>query len=190
MKTERVTSWYKIALLVVILIAIVAVYAIGNGNEKGTVDLVVDTVAVGDDSITGNQNQTESATSEHVSVKTVPSETLSDQNAEDTIHIAAANPLEKALKKGLPVVADFGRSTCVPCKMMLPILERLEHDLEGKASILVIDIREYSALSRKYKISLIPTQVFFDSSGEEVFRHHGFMPEEEIINQLKKMGMD
>jgi thioredoxin 1 len=190
MKTERVTSWYRIAPLVVILIAIIAMYAIGNRNKKRAVDLAPDTVSVVEDSIAGGHTQTQSTSSERVSAKTVRSETLSGQEAEDTIRVAAANPLENALKKGLPVVADFGRSTCVPCKMMLPILEKLEHDLEGKASVLVIDVREYSALSQKYQITLIPTQIFFDSSGEEVFRHQGFMPEEEIITQLKKMGVD
>lgn len=190
MKKERVTSCYRITPLVVILIAVIAMYAVGNRDERGTVDLAPDTVSVVEDSVAGAHTQTHSVSSERVSAKTVRSETLSGQEVEDTIRIAAANPLDNALKKGLPVVADFGRSTCVPCKMMLPILEKLEHDLEGKASVLIIDVREYSALSKKYRIRLIPTQIFFDSTGEEVFRHQGFMPEEEIITQLKKMGVD
>ncbi|GAI33832.1 unnamed protein product, partial [marine sediment metagenome] len=33
------------------------------------------------------------------------------------------NPLDQAFKKGRPVLADFGRGVCIPCKQMKPILE-------------------------------------------------------------------
>jgi thioredoxin 1 len=102
----------------------------------------------------------------------------------------ADNPLSKALKSKRPVLADFGRGTCIPCKMMQPILEKLQKEYAGKAEILIIDVGEYAALARKYKIMIIPTQIFFDSSGKEVYRHQGFMPEQDIIAQLKKMGVE
>lgn len=102
----------------------------------------------------------------------------------------ADNPLIKALKLGQPVVADFGRGTCIPCKMMQPVLEKLEKEYEGKASILILDVGEYVPLARKYQIMMIPTQIFFDSAGKEVYRHQGFMPEEDIVAQLKKLGVE
>jgi len=100
------------------------------------------------------------------------------------------NPLSKVLKSGKPVVADFGRGTCIPCKMMQPILEKLQKEYEGKAEILIIDVSEYAALSRKYRIQLIPTQIFFDAKGKEVYRHRGFMSKADIVAQLKKMGIE
>uniref|UniRef100_A0A7V1EI50 Thioredoxin n=1 Tax=candidate division WOR-3 bacterium TaxID=2052148 RepID=A0A7V1EI50_UNCW3 len=102
----------------------------------------------------------------------------------------ADNPLSKALKSKRPVLADFGRGTCIPCKMMQPILEKLQKEYAGKAEVLIIDVGEYAALARKYKIMMIPTQIFFDPSGKEVYRHQGFMPEQDIIAQLKKMGVE
>jgi thioredoxin 1 len=102
----------------------------------------------------------------------------------------ADNPLSRALRSGNPVVADFGRGTCVPCKMMEPILKKLQKEYEGKAEILIIDVGEYAALSGKYRIQLIPTQIFFDAGGKEISRHQGFMSEEDIIAQLKKMGVE
>uniref|UniRef100_A0A7C6A992 Thioredoxin domain-containing protein n=1 Tax=candidate division WOR-3 bacterium TaxID=2052148 RepID=A0A7C6A992_UNCW3 len=103
--------------------------------------------------------------------------------------LIADNPLSKALKTGRPVLADFGRGTCVPCKMMQPILEKLQKDYAGKVEILILDVGEYQALARKYRIMMIPTQIFFDAKGNEVFRHQGFMSEADIIAQLKKMGI-
>ncbi|MEO0184617.1 MAG: thioredoxin domain-containing protein [candidate division WOR-3 bacterium] len=104
--------------------------------------------------------------------------------------LTADNPLSQALKSGRPVLADFGRGTCIPCKMMQPILEKLQKEYAGKAEILIIDVGEYASLARQYKIMMIPTQIFFDKSGKEVYRHQGFMPEQDIISQLKKLGVE
>lgn len=104
--------------------------------------------------------------------------------------LTADNPLSRALKSGRPVVADFGRGTCVPCKMMEPILKKLQQDYEGRAEILILDIGEYAALSRKYRVMMIPTQIFFDEQGKEIGRHQGFMSEADLVAQLKKMGVE
>lgn len=104
--------------------------------------------------------------------------------------LTADNPLSKAFQTGNPVVADFGRGTCTPCKMMQPILEKLQKEYEGKTPILILDVDEYASLSRKYGVRMIPTQIFFDANGKEVYRHQGFMPEDDIVVQLKKMGVE
>ena len=100
------------------------------------------------------------------------------------------NPLDEALKTGRPVLADFGRGICVPCKMMKPILDELKKEYQGKAEILIIEIDEYSAITRKERIRLIPTQIFFDKAGKEVYRHEGFMDKEAIKKRLKEMGVE
>lgn len=100
------------------------------------------------------------------------------------------NPLNNALKLGQPVVADFGKGTCMPCKMMEPILKKLREEYEGRASILILDVDEYRSLSRKYRVMMIPTQIFFDSDGKEVYRHQGFMPETDIVAKLKDLGVE
>lgn len=102
---------------------------------------------------------------------------------------AGKNPLDEALKTGRPVLADFGRGICIPCKMMKPLLDELKEEYKGKAEILIIEIDKYMALTRKYRIRLIPTQIFFDKDGKEVYRHEGFMDKETIENKLKEMGV-
>ncbi|MBE0433824.1 thioredoxin family protein [candidate division WOR-3 bacterium] len=104
--------------------------------------------------------------------------------------LIADNPLSRALRTKRPVVADFGRGTCIPCKMMEPILKKLQKDYEGRAEILILDVGEYAALSRKYRIMMIPTQIFFDAGAKEIGRHQGFMSEADIVAQLKKMGVE
>lgn len=102
---------------------------------------------------------------------------------------AADNPLDRALKTKRPVVADFGRGKCIPCKMMKPILDDLKQKYLGKAEILIIEVDEYPALTRRCGIRAIPTQIFYDASGKEVHRHQGFMAREDIVEQLAKLGV-
>jgi thioredoxin 1 len=54
----------------------------------------------------------------------------------------------------------------------------------------VIDVYKYQNLARDYKIQLIPTLVFFDPKGEEVFRHTGVLDKEKIVAKLKEIGME
>ncbi len=103
--------------------------------------------------------------------------------------IKMRNPLDEALQKGKPVVADFGRGTCIPCKQMKPILEELAIEYKGKAYILIIEIDEYKTLTRRHRIRLIPTQIFFNDKGNEVYRHEGFMSKETIKEKLNEMGV-
>ncbi|MCP4354053.1 MAG: thioredoxin fold domain-containing protein [Proteobacteria bacterium] len=92
--------------------------------------------------------------------------------------------------KGVVTLVDLGAKKCIPCKMMAPILEKLGKSYKGKAAIAFIDVWENRAQANKYKIRSIPTQIFFDSSGKEIFRHVGFMSEKAIIRQLSKMGVN
>ena len=102
----------------------------------------------------------------------------------------ADNPLDRALKSGRPVLADFGRGVCIPCKKMQPILETLAEEYKGKAEVLIIEIDKHRALTRRFKIRLIPTQIFFDARGNEVYRHEGFMGREAIVIKLREMGVE
>ena len=86
-------------------------------------------------------------------------------------------------------MVDLGAKSCIPCKMMAPILERMEKRYAGKAAIIFLDVWKDPAPARHFGIRAIPTQIFFDKKGKEVYRHMGFMSEEAIIAQLQAMGV-
>lgn len=92
--------------------------------------------------------------------------------------------------KNMVTMVDLGAHKCIPCKMMAPILKRLKKAYKGKAAIIFVDVLQDKSQAKKYGIRAIPTQIFFDKTGKEVYRHVGFMGEDAIINQLKKMGVD
>jgi thioredoxin 1 len=92
--------------------------------------------------------------------------------------------------KGMVTMIDLGATECVPCKLMAPIMAKMEKQYEGKAAVVFIDVWKHKEQARRFGIRAIPTQIFFNENGEEVFRHIGFMSETAIINQLKKMGVE
>jgi thioredoxin 1 len=92
--------------------------------------------------------------------------------------------------KGMVTMVDLGANSCIPCKMMAPILEKLEKEYQGKAAIVFLDVWKDKAPARRFGIRTIPTQIFFDKDGKEVYRHVGFMSEEAIVAQLKNMGVN
>jgi thioredoxin 1 len=96
---------------------------------------------------------------------------------------------EKALKSGKPVLVEFGANSCLPCRQLRPVFKEIDKEQSGKADILVIDVYKYQDLAREYKIQLIPTLVFFDAKGKEVFRHVGVLEKEKIVAKLKEVGM-
>ncbi|MFC1928862.1 thioredoxin family protein [Chloroflexota bacterium] len=98
--------------------------------------------------------------------------------------------LKQAISNGKPTLAEFGRGVCIPCKEMKPILEDLSVEYKGELNVVIVEVDDNVDLTRQFGIMMIPTQIFLDSEGEEVFRHIGFYPKEEIIAQLEKMGIE
>lgn len=100
-----------------------------------------------------------------------------------------AEELAGSLKSGRPVLVDFGSNSCIPCRQLRPILQEIKKEQDGKLEVLVIDIYKHQNLASEYRIQVIPTLVFFDSNGKEVFRHQGFMPKTALMEQLNKIGV-
>ena len=89
----------------------------------------------------------------------------------------------------LPMLVDLGRGTCIPCKKMKPILDELKAEYQGKAIVRVIDLRDEPKEASKYGIRLIPTQIFFDAEGKEIYRHEGFLDKQAIKTKFAEMGV-
>jgi thioredoxin 1 len=91
---------------------------------------------------------------------------------------------------GLPRLVDLGSTTCIPCKMMAPILDELKKDCAGRLEVVFVDVGKDPGLGTPYGIQLIPTQIFFDAAGKELFRHEGFFSKEDILAKWTEMGIN
>ncbi len=98
----------------------------------------------------------------------------------------ATNP---AAAKKLPRVVDLGADKCKACKELAPILVELKKEYEGRVVVEFIDVWKNPDAGKPYKISAIPTQVFFDADGKEVWRHLGFLPKADFIKKFAELGV-
>lgn len=114
---------------------------------------------------------------------------INEKWVESQNRLALDNPVDKARSSKKPTMVEFGATGCIPCDMMQPILDNLRKKYPGNLNVVFVHVGEEQILAARYGIQSIPVQVFFDSLGNEVFRHVGFYPEKEVIAQLEKLGL-
>ena len=95
-----------------------------------------------------------------------------------------------ATSEALPRMIDLGRGKCIPCKKMEPILRELRQAYAGKAVIEIINLDDHRDAADRYDLRVIPTQIFFDAAGSEVWRHEGFLSRDAIVARLEEMGVE
>lgn len=95
-----------------------------------------------------------------------------------------------ATTKFIPMLIDIGAKQCIPCKMMAPILEKLQKDYSESIKVEFRDFWVSRDAAQKYGIRAIPIQIFYDASGREFYRHMGFMFKEQVIRVFKELGTE
>jgi thioredoxin 1 len=108
-------------------------------------------------------------------------------------HEAAPVPavaLSSEAAEALPALVDLGAGKCIPCKMMAPILDELAKEYADRFSTTFYDVWEDPEPGERFDIRMIPTQVFLDPEGKELFRHEGFFGKEDILGKWKELGYD
>jgi len=108
----------------------------------------------------------------------------------DNSQTAAVQTQQPSETKKLPRLVDLGADKCIPCKLMAPILEEMKKDYAGTINVEFIDVWKEPDKAKEYGISIIPTQIFFDASGKELFRHEGFFSKEDILGKWKEFGVE
>jgi len=97
--------------------------------------------------------------------------------------------LTELLSKRVPILLEFGRGWCIPCKHMKPILDDMARLYAGKAIVIPVDMDVNRDLVRTFNIRLMPTQVFLMPDGKEFFRNEGVLEREYITQVFSKMGV-
>jgi len=93
--------------------------------------------------------------------------------------------------KPMITFVELGSVNCIPCKKMQPVMKAIEEKYGRQIKVVFYDVwkPEQSKYAREYGIRLIPTQVFLNYEGKELFRHEGFFPEESIDKFLRDQGL-
>jgi thioredoxin len=104
------------------------------------------------------------------------------------VYAEPGTPPDVPVKNRVTMI-DLGAKSFVPCKMMAPLVENHEKDYKDRAAIVFPDVSKDPEKVKRFGISVIPAQIFYDKQGNEVLRHAGFMSEEAIVPQSTNMGI-
>lgn len=118
----------------------------------------------------------------------------SHHSAKDSIPVAAtvARPLALSAADAaakLPKLLDLGATKCIPSKMMAPVLVGLKQEYAGKMKVEFIDVWQNETAGKQYGVEMIPTQIFYDATGKELFRHTGFFSKAAILAKWQELGV-
>jgi thioredoxin 1 len=94
-------------------------------------------------------------------------------------------------KKYQVTFIELGSVKCIPCKMMQPVMKQIEEKYKDQVKVVFYDVwtEKDASMAQKFKIKVIPTQVFLDKEGIEYFRHEGYFPFEELEKILNSKGV-
>jgi thioredoxin 1 len=84
---------------------------------------------------------------------------------------------------------ELGSESCVQCKNMRPVMDSIQKKYGNQILVKFIDVIKNSQEAEKYKIEVMPTQVFLDTNNKELHRHKGFYSEDSIHIFLQSKGL-
>ena len=97
--------------------------------------------------------------------------------------------LDHAKRDGKVVMLELGSIGCIPCEQMKPVMQKLRDTYKGKLEVIFVNVHKDHEAGRRFRVYLIPTQVFLDKDGNEFHRHIGFYAYDEIALILKTQSL-
>ncbi len=86
-----------------------------------------------------------------------------------------------------PEILEFDRKLCPVCRKSEEIVQAVQTMYPGQFVVRRIYIDEEEAMFLHYRAAIVPTQVFLDATGKEVFRHEWVFPKEQLIEKLREL---
>ena len=97
-----------------------------------------------------------------------------------------AEEYSEIINSSSPVVIDFHATWCGPCKVLSPILEELNDEIEG-VEFVKLDVDQHPQIAGQNQVMGVPTVVIL-KDGEVKDRFVGVQPKEVIKEKITSLG--
>lgn len=121
--------------------------------------------------------------------QTEPHKTDVSNSVEQVDFITSDDFDQEAVQSNLPVLIVFTAPWCGPCKILDPVIETLMPEMSGQAKVFKLDTDESPEISTKYKVTRLPTIIYFNKE-QEVYRSSSVYPREAYIHYLQQLKED
>jgi len=98
-------------------------------------------------------------------------------------------PDDSIVGEGQPVMVQFSAASCGYCRRMLPVLTEMAAGEETFFSVALVSLDKRPSAQDQYDVQAIPMQIFYDSGGNELYRHTGYLSKQEIIDRWRQLGV-
>ena len=102
------------------------------------------------------------------------------------IEITEKNFEEEVIKSNIPVLVDFWATWCAPCVKIVPVLEELSSEYEGKMNFAKVNIENDGSIAQQFGIMSIPTLLIF-KGGKVMQQIVGVQPKNNIVAKIKEI---
>jgi len=109
---------------------------------------------------------------------------LKNVKESEKIKVFTDQNFQNKIKNGM-ILVDFWASWCMPCKMMVPVLNEVAEEVNGKVTIAKVNVDEQKATAAKFGIRSIPTMILFQN-GKEVKRIVGVKTKEYLLKEFDR----
>ena len=97
--------------------------------------------------------------------------------------IATNTSFDELLQSEKLVIVDFWATWCGPCRMLSPLLDEVEAEMEDKVEVVKVNVDDADEIAMRFRIMSIPTLLFF-KNGEMVDRSVGAMPKSALVDKI------
>ncbi len=112
-------------------------------------------------------------------------ESLKDVSDSDKVTVLTDQNFQNKIKSGT-VLVDFWAAWCMPCKMMVPVLNEVAEETHDRVTVAKVNVDEQKATAARFGIRSIPTMILFQN-GREVRRIVGVKTRDYILKELDRI---
>ena len=101
-------------------------------------------------------------------------------------HVTAETPVPFPVKDKVTVV-DFGAPWCASCPEMERLMRQMQEEYGDRAAFVTINVDEWQGIEEIYLIEQMPSQIFYDKTGEPIWMHTGDVDADEMRSRVNTL---